>query len=144
LGIASAYGLAMTSSYILSGGMLVFVFTDIEGSTQLWEKHTAGMDAAIACPDQILHDQIRAGGGRITKHTGDGVTAAFEGGQPLDCALETQRQFAQTDWEGMGPLQVQVGLHAAPPLPPHPLAQRGVHWRLRIPHLRHRPPTTRS
>jgi class 3 adenylate cyclase len=56
--------------------MLVFFFTDIEGSTRLWEEHTDAMGEIIACHDAILQQQIAQSGGRITKHTGDGVTAA--------------------------------------------------------------------
>jgi hypothetical protein len=57
--------------------MPVFVFTDIEGSTRLWEEHTGGMGAVIARHDAILQEQVSASGGRITKHTGDGITAAY-------------------------------------------------------------------
>ena len=92
--------------------MLVFLFTDIEGSTRLWEKHTQDMGRVIARHDAILRQQIEAAGGRITKHTGDGVTAAFEGGQPVTCALETQKQFASEAWGAIGELRIRVGLHA--------------------------------
>jgi class 3 adenylate cyclase len=78
--------------------MLVFLFTDIEGSTRLWEEHTGAMGAVIARHDAILQQQVEAHGGRITKHTGDGVTAAFEDGQPVACALEIQKRFAKESW----------------------------------------------
>ena len=67
--------------------MLVFLFTDIEGSSKLWEEHTAVMTPVIAGHDEILREQVEAAGGRITKHTGDGITAVFDGGQPVGCAL---------------------------------------------------------
>jgi WD40 repeat protein/class 3 adenylate cyclase len=92
--------------------MLVFFFTDIEGSTRLWEEHTDEMGAVIARHDAILQQQIRASGGRITKHTGDGVTAAFEGGEPVTCALETQKRFAAEAWGSIGELRIRAGLHA--------------------------------
>jgi WD40 repeat protein/class 3 adenylate cyclase len=92
--------------------VLVFFFTDIEGSTRLWEEHTAEMGAVIARHDAILQQQIAESGGRITKHTGDGVTAAFDGGEPVTCALETQVQFAREDWGAIGELRIRVGLHA--------------------------------
>jgi WD40 repeat protein/class 3 adenylate cyclase/energy-coupling factor transporter ATP-binding protein EcfA2 len=92
--------------------MLVFFFTDIEGSTRLWEEHTDDMGEVIARHDAILQQQIAESGGRITKHTGDGVTAAFEGGQPLTCALEAQKQFAAADWGAISELRIRVGLHA--------------------------------
>lgn len=61
--------------------MPVFLFTDIEGSTRIWEKLADVMGDIIARHDDILQETIASAGGRITKHTGDGVTAALEGGQ---------------------------------------------------------------
>jgi class 3 adenylate cyclase len=52
--------------------MYVFLFTDIEGSSQLWEEHTVEMTTVIARHDDILRQQVEAAGGRITKHTGNG------------------------------------------------------------------------
>jgi class 3 adenylate cyclase len=92
--------------------MPVFFFTDVEGSTRLWEEYTEDMGAVIARHDAILQQQIEACGGRITKHTGDGVTAAFEAGEPLTCALEAQRRFAAEPWGEIGELRIRVGLHA--------------------------------
>jgi WD40 repeat protein/class 3 adenylate cyclase len=92
--------------------MLVFFFTDIEGSTRLWEEHTDEMGAVIVRHDAILQQQISQSGGQFTKHTGDGVFAVFEGGQPLTCALEAQVQFAAVDWGAIGELRIRIGLHA--------------------------------
>jgi len=92
--------------------MPVFLFTDIEGSSRMWEEHTDEMGAVIARHDAILQQQVGECGGRITKHTGDGITAAFEGGQPIACALETQKLFAREDWGAIGELRIRAGLHA--------------------------------
>jgi len=58
--------------------MLVFLFTDIEGSTRLWEEHTGVMTGVIARHDEILRSVVRDQGGRLTTHTGDGIAAAQE------------------------------------------------------------------
>jgi WD40 repeat protein/class 3 adenylate cyclase len=92
--------------------MLVFFFTDIEGSTRLWEEHTATMTDVIARHDALLQGQIEACGGHITKHTGDGVTAAFGDGEPIGCALETQKRFAAERWGAIGELRIRIGMHA--------------------------------
>ncbi len=92
--------------------MLVFLFTDIEGSTRLWEKHTQEMGGVIARHDAILQQQIGECGGRIVKHTGDGVFAVFENGHPVTCALETQKQFARETWDAIGELRIRAALHA--------------------------------
>jgi class 3 adenylate cyclase len=84
--------------------MYVFLFTDIEGSSKLWEAHTGVMTAVIARHDEILREQVEAAGGRITKHTGDGITAVFQAaGQPVACALESQVRFAAEPWGSWRP-----------------------------------------
>jgi len=92
--------------------MLVFLFTDIEGSTRLWEAHTEAMSDVIARHDAILQEQVGGCGGRINKHTGDGVFAVFDGGDPVACTLETQKRFATEPWPHIGELRIRAGLHA--------------------------------
>ena len=53
----------------------VFLFTDIEGSTRLWNAHGDAMGAALERHDEILRSAVIAGSGSIVKHTGDGVVA---------------------------------------------------------------------
>jgi predicted ATPase/class 3 adenylate cyclase len=62
----------------LPSGTLTFLFTDIEGSTQLWEKHPEEMRPALAQHDSILRASITANHGYIIKTTGDGAHAVFE------------------------------------------------------------------
>ena len=92
--------------------MPTFLFTDIQGSTQLWEVHGRAMGAALSQHDQILADCVAIHGGRIVKHTGDGVFAVFDGGRPLHCALDIQRRLEATDWTPIGRLRVRIALHA--------------------------------
>lgn len=92
--------------------MPVFLFTDIEGSTQLWEIHGRAMGVALNQHDQILHSCVDEHGGRIIKHTGDGVFAVFEGGQPLECALAIQRRLRHADWGPIGGFRVRIALNA--------------------------------
>jgi class 3 adenylate cyclase len=51
--------------------MYVFLFTDIEGLTRLWEEHTPVMMGIIARHDELLQEVVSDHGGRITKHTGE-------------------------------------------------------------------------
>jgi len=88
-----------------------FMFTDIEGSTQLWHKHFEAMKQSLPHHDAILDAQITRYGGRIIKHTGDGIYAVFEGGDPLQCALAIQRQFQREDCGPIGKLRIRVALH---------------------------------
>lgn len=92
--------------------MAVFLFTDIEKFTLLWEKHKDQMPLVLARHNTILDTQISACGGKIVKNLGDGVFAVFESGQPLCCAVETQKQLAKEDWGEVGQLLVRMALHA--------------------------------
>ena len=92
--------------------MPVFLLTDIEGSTRLWETFPAQMGRALARHDAILRREIEGHGGRVVKHTGDGVLAVFEGGRPLRCALEVQKALAGENWGEIREIRVRVALHA--------------------------------
>ncbi len=94
--------------------MPTFLFTDIENSTRLWERYPAAMGQALARHDALLQEAIARCGGRIIKHTGDGVFAVFEGGAPLQCALEAQQELARAAWGEIGELRVRMALHAGP------------------------------
>ncbi|MGC9023637.1 MAG: adenylate/guanylate cyclase domain-containing protein, partial [Chloroflexia bacterium] len=92
--------------------MYVFLFTDIEDSTRLWEKYPTQMDRILARHDAILEREISHHGGRIIKHTGDGIFAVFERGRPLHCALEIQKALAREDWGEVRELRIRIALHA--------------------------------
>ncbi|MEA2559451.1 MAG: hypothetical protein QOH06_955 [Acidobacteriota bacterium] len=88
------------------------MFTDIEGSTRLWEKHPAEMKLAILRHDCIVDGLIDRHGGKVVDHAGDGVFAAFESGAPLACALEIQQRLQEEDWGVLGELRVRIAVHA--------------------------------
>src|SRR5262249_33274687 len=52
-----------TTEMPLPSGTVTFLFTDIEGSTQLWERHPAAMGSALARHDTILRQAIEAHAG---------------------------------------------------------------------------------
>ncbi|MBK6337020.1 MAG: tetratricopeptide repeat protein [Betaproteobacteria bacterium] len=94
---------------------VTFLFTDIEGSTRLWEESPARMRVALACHDALARAAVEQHRGTVVKTTGDGVHAAFA--CPDDAlAAVVQMQLALSDPEataGMG-LRVRCGLHAGP------------------------------
>jgi len=92
--------------------VVVFLFTDIEGSTEKWEKYRGEMKRVLVRHDRILYEEIERHGGRVVKHTGDGVFAVFEGGDPLRAAVAIQHRFRGEDWGEVGELRVRIGLHA--------------------------------
>jgi predicted ATPase/class 3 adenylate cyclase len=96
-----------------SSGVVTFLFTDIEGSTQLWEERPERMQIAVARHDAILRSAVEQHGGRVVKMAGDGVHAVFD--DPLDAvtaSLELQRALGNPDATGGIELRVRCGLHA--------------------------------
>ena len=91
--------------------MQVFLFTDIEGSTEKWEKYQDEMGKVLSRHDAILKEEIGQYGGEIIKHTGDGIFAVFKDGDPLTCAIEIQKRLEEEEWGVIGELRVRIGLH---------------------------------
>ena len=92
--------------------MMVFLFTDIEGSTRLWEQDDAAMAAAMAQHNALMAEQLAKYGGRLVKHTGEGIFAVFTAGRPLHIALAVQEQLPCQDWGAIQELRVRIALHA--------------------------------
>lgn len=91
-----------------------FVFTDIVGSTRLWEREPDAMRAALAQHDAICRDAVGACRGRLVKTTGDGIHAVFD--DPLDAvraAQLLQHDLARAPGTGVD-LKVRCGLHMGP------------------------------
>ena len=61
----------------LPTGFVTFLFTDIEGSTRLWETEPERMAAALARHDELCHAVVAPHGGRLVKMTGDGLLLAL-------------------------------------------------------------------
>jgi len=96
----------------LPEGEVTFLFTDIEGSTPLWERDPEGMREALARHDAILHEAVAAHGGQVFKVIGDAFQAAFaDPAQATAAALAAQRALAAEAWGATGPLRVRMGLH---------------------------------
>lgn len=96
----------------LPSGTVTFLFSDIEGSTRLWEEHPDAMRTCLALHDEIMRTAVTAHDGVIVKTTGDGVHAAFPtaaGG--VAAAIDAQRAVAGAEWDAIGGLKVRIGLH---------------------------------
>ena len=96
----------------LPSGTVTFLFTDLEGSTRLWEQHPGAMPAALERHDGILRDAVDRHRGRVVKTTGDGLHAVFVTTRDaLDAALAAQRALVAERWAVPGGLRVRMGLH---------------------------------
>jgi predicted ATPase/class 3 adenylate cyclase len=92
--------------------MQTFLFTDIEGSTRLWEEHGDAMAVALARHDEILNQAVAQAGGSVLKTTGDGLIAVFDSvSDSLSAAIDSQSGLEQEPWGATGPLLVRMGIH---------------------------------
>jgi predicted ATPase/class 3 adenylate cyclase len=104
----------LNSGQALPSGTVTFLFTDIEGSTKLWEQHPEAMKAALAKHDSILKEAITSNHGHIIKTTGDGVHAVFVTAiDGLQAAITAQRQLQTSEFleNSEVSLRVRMGLH---------------------------------
>ncbi len=104
---------------VLPSGMVTFLFTDIEGSSAMWDRAREEMAAAVAHHDAILDRAVTSHMGHVVKKLGDGLLAAFA--DPADAiagAVEAQRSIAGVEWgDSVGALLVRMGIHTGPGQP---------------------------
>src|SRR5262245_26747028 len=90
--------------------MLTFLFTDIEGSTALWEQYPEAMKSALAAHDSFLREAIEGHAGRVFKTVGDAFCAVFVSApDALAAALDAQVHL-QAPLAGLA-IRVRMGLH---------------------------------
>jgi len=84
-------------------GTVTLLFTDVEGSTERWRRDEAEMAAAMRNHDDALTSVVAGAGGRLFKHTGDGIVAALASPSAAVAAAQQAQQE-------LG-LPVRIGLH---------------------------------
>mmetsp|Transcript_26635 Transcript_26635/g.39591 ORF Transcript_26635/g.39591 Transcript_26635/m.39591 type:complete len:686 (-) Transcript_26635:736-2793(-) len=106
-------------------GDVTVVFTDLQGSTTLWEKNPTAMKAAVDLHDKIIRRCYGAHSGYEITTEGDAFQLAFQ--HPIDAlafALKTQVELHKADWspeilalddasekDGFRGFRVRMGLH---------------------------------
>ncbi len=91
---------------------VTFLFTDVEGSTGLWEAHPDAMRPALARHDVLLRRAVERSGGHVFKTVGDAFYAAFAvAGAALEAALAAQTSLCAEPWGLPTPLLVRMALH---------------------------------
>jgi predicted ATPase/class 3 adenylate cyclase len=90
-----------------------YLFTDIEGSTRMWEENPDGMQPALARHDAIARSTVERHRGVVVKKTGDGLHAVFaDPADAVSATLEMQLAFADPQATAGVPLLIRCGLHA--------------------------------
>jgi predicted ATPase/class 3 adenylate cyclase len=92
-------------------GTVTFLFTDIEGSTELAQKYPDAMPALLARHNAILNQAIESHNGFVFRVIGDSFSAAFHtAGDALHAALDAQRFLHNEQWSP-APLKVRMGIN---------------------------------
>lgn len=91
--------------------MLTLLFTDVESSTQLVERHgTIGTEALIR-HHAIIRAAAEGHGGRLFERIGDAAYAVFpDAAAAVQAAVAIQRQLATEDWGPIGSVRVRMAL----------------------------------
>src|SRR5215213_2424804 len=99
-------------------GTVTFLFTDIEGSTALWERGSDAMAAAVARHLELLDAAIAEHGGYHFQTVGDAAQAAFATApDALAAAVRAQQVIAAEQWLLRDPIRVRMALHAGEATP---------------------------
>ncbi|HWL50313.1 MAG TPA: adenylate/guanylate cyclase domain-containing protein, partial [Acidimicrobiia bacterium] len=92
-------------------GTVSFLFSDVAGSTRLWEEDREGMAASLAAHDRIIETAIADLNGYVFSSAGDSFAAAFT--TPLAAlvaATRAQLALLAETWDGP-PIRVRMGVH---------------------------------
>jgi predicted ATPase/class 3 adenylate cyclase len=96
----------------LPSGTVTFLFTDLEGSTRLWDQEPEVMRLALARHDEIVRRAVSAHSGHVVKGRGDGVHAVFAiADAAVRAAIDCELAMDAEAWTLSEPLQARIGIH---------------------------------
>ncbi|HVF65181.1 MAG TPA: adenylate/guanylate cyclase domain-containing protein [Casimicrobiaceae bacterium] len=97
----------------LPSGTVTFLFTDIEGSTRLWESDPDAMRIALARHDQLIGEAIESSNGFVFKTVGDAFCAAFAvASDAVRAALDAQLAMHREHWPEPVRIRVRMAIHS--------------------------------
>ncbi len=97
---------------VIPTGTVTLLFTDIQGSTRLWEEHPEAMTIALRRHDALLRSTIESTGGYVFKTVGDAFCAAFASAtEAAGAAAAAQRVLHAEVWPVQAVLRVRMALH---------------------------------
>jgi predicted ATPase/class 3 adenylate cyclase len=93
---------------------VTFLFTDVEGSTRLWEQHPEAMRQATARHDELIDRLVARHAGVVVKPRGEGdgrFVVFARASDALAAACAIQRALRAEPWVLPEPLAVRMALH---------------------------------
>ena len=102
----------MTSMPETTSATATFLFTDIEGSTQLLKTYRGEYATILAEHHRILREAFTANGGKEVDNQGDAFFVAFRRAKDaVIAAAAAQRALVQHPWPSGASVRVRMGIH---------------------------------
>lgn len=98
----------------LPNGIVTFLFTDIQGSTRLWEQFPEEMRQSLRRHDDLIEQSISESGGIIVKPRGEGdsyFTVFSLATEAVEAAVKLQRTLLRESWSPNTILKIRIALH---------------------------------
>ncbi|MEM9466641.1 MAG: adenylate/guanylate cyclase domain-containing protein [Actinomycetota bacterium] len=96
----------------IPSGLVTFVFTDVEGSTRLWDTVPEDMQVALARHDALVADAVQAHEGHVFSTGGDGYGISFHTTQQaVDAVARIQSALAAEPWPERAEIRIRIGVH---------------------------------
>ncbi|MGH7899566.1 MAG: BTAD domain-containing putative transcriptional regulator [Candidatus Binatia bacterium] len=98
----------------LPTGVVSFLLTDIEGSTELWDSHPVAMADVLERHDKLAAGLIAAHGGHLIKSKGEGdatLSVFLRATDAVAAAVELARAFETESWRDGIELRVRMAVH---------------------------------
>lgn len=95
-------------------GTVTFLFTDVAGSTALWEEAPDAMSAAMRRHDDLIAASIEAAGGSLVRPRGEGDSrfAVFaRASDAITAAVAVQRAMCTEAWQTPRPVELRIAVH---------------------------------
>jgi len=98
----------------LPDGVVTFLFTDVEGSTRLWEDAPDVMMRALEQHDAVIDAAVDAHNGVSVKPRGEGDSRFIvfpAAADAVAAVAEMQSGLAAVEWATPRPMKVRMALH---------------------------------
>ena len=98
----------------LPTGVVTFLFTDVVGSVELWERDPSQMLISQQLHEQMITEAVEAHGGHLLQHKGEGDSTFSVFASPaaaVAAATEAQRAIRTHRWPPATPIRVRASIH---------------------------------
>ncbi len=96
----------------LPTGTVTFLFSDIEGSTRLWELYPQEMQTILVRQDLIIRGCVNNHYGQVFRTVGDAFYAVFPVAvDAVSATIAAQRALQAEDWGKISPIKTRMALH---------------------------------